>query len=381
LTNSLCMDIPDAALKKSSADSFVMFGSSDIADVRYITGFTSTDPIVYIKKTGERGVIIVSQMELSRALKEADCEVMTRAEAGLLDILKEEKDRWKALAAMIAGLAGNAILVPSWFPIALARELERYGPVIPDRGTIEGMRAKKNKREIEYIRNVQRATESAMDRAISLIRGSKPSNGVLYRGENPLTSEAIRAVIHKALFEQGCIASDTIVSCGSESGIPHAHGKGPLLEDEPIVIDIFPRDERTGYYSDMSRTVCKGEPSKEIIDMYAAVLDAQSLASKKIMAGVTGADVHQSVVDLFSDRGFPSGKEGFVHNLGHGVGLDVHELPVVGPGGGELSAGNVITNEPGLYFPDVGGIRLEDIGAVTKGGFDCFTRFQKELVL
>jgi Xaa-Pro aminopeptidase len=375
------MDIPDRTLKKIGADSFVMFGSSDIADVRYFTGFSSTDPIVYIKKTGERGFIIVSQMEAERALREADTAVMTRAEAGLLDILKTEKDRWKALARMIAALAGSAILVPPWFPIALARELERYGSVIPDRGIVGGMRARKKKREIESIRHVQRATESAMDIAITLIRSSKPRKGVLYSGRKPLTSEDVRASIHKALFEEGCIASDTIVSCGSDSAIPHARGTGPLQEDEPIVIDIFPKDEVTGYYSDMSRTVCKGEPSMKINEMYLAVRDAQSLASDKIRAGVTGAEVHQSVVDFFSEAGYPIGKTGFMHNLGHGVGLDVHELPVVGPDGGMLSAGNVITNEPGLYLPDIGGVRIEDIGAVTKDGFDCFTLFPKEIVL
>ena len=375
------MDIPDAVLEKNAADSFVMLGSSDIADVRYITGFTTTDQIVYIRKRGERGVIIVSQMELSRALAEAECAVMTRAEAGLLDILKTEKDRWKALAAMIAGLSGSAVLVPAWFPVILARELERYGSVVVDRGTIEEMRAKKTQREIEYIKKVQAVTESAMDRAITLIRNSKARDGVLYLENSPLTSENVRAAIHAALLESGCIPSDTIVSCGSESGIPHARGSGPLREDEPIVIDIFPRDEYTGYYSDMSRTVCKGEPSRKIMEMYAAVLEAQTLASHTIRAGVTGADVHQAVVDLFSEKGYPTGKTGFVHNLGHGVGLDVHERPSVGPGGGELSVGNVITNEPGLYFPDLGGIRLEDIGAVTRTGFDCFTHFPKELIL
>ncbi|KQC07483.1 MAG: peptidase M24 [Methanolinea sp. SDB] len=375
------MDIPDAVLEKDGADSFVMFGSSDIADMRYITGFTTTDQIAYIRKRGERGVIIVSQMELSRALLESTCSVMTRAEAGLLDILKTEKDRWKALAAMIAGLSGSAVLVPAWFPIILARELERYGSVIVDRGTIEGMKAKKTHREIEYIKKVQAVTESAMDRAITLIRNSKARDGVLYQDNSPLTSENVRAAIHFTLLESGCIPSDTIVSCGNESGMPHARGSGPLREDEPIVIDIFPRDEHTGYYSDMSRTVCKGEPSREIIEMYSAVLEAQDLASHTIRAGVTGADVYQAVVDLFSEKGYPTGNTGFVHNLGHGVGLDVHELPSVGPGGGELSVGNIITNEPGLYFPDLGGIRLEDIGAVTRTGFDCFTHFPKELIL
>jgi len=366
------MDIPDKTLEKCGADSFVMFATSDAADMRYLTRFTSTDPIVYFKKKGQRGVIVVSQMEFERASRESDTAVMTRADAGLLDIIKEEKDKWKALALMISGLAGNKILVPAWFPIALGRELEHYGRVISDKGTIEGMRAKKSPYELESIRMVQQATERAMEVAVALIQKSKPRKGVLHKGRTPLTSECIRAEMHKVLLEYGCRASDTIVSCGKDSAIPHIRGTGPLQEGEPIVIDIFPKDENSGYYSDMSRTICKGEPSSDIADMYVAVRDAQTMASKKIKPGITGADVHQSVVDFFSDHGYQSGKEGFIHNLGHGVGLEVHELPNVGPGGLALSAGNVITNEPGLYFRDRGGVRLENIGVVTKNGFECF---------
>lgn len=381
MTNSAIMDFPDRALQENNADSFVMYGTSDIADMRYITGFSCTDPVVYIKETGQRGVIIVSQMEIERAAKEAYTVVMSREQAGLLDIVKKEKDKWKALAMMITRLAGNSLLVPSWFPIALARELERYGSVTPDRDTIAMMRSKKKDNEIESIRKVQRAAESAMDAAITLIRNSKPRGGILYRGDDPLTSEAVRSQMHKVLLDCGCMASDTIVSCGRESAIPHLRGMGGLFEDQPIIIDIFPRDEQTGYYSDMSRTVCKGEPSEKIKEMYSAVRDAQSLASGRIRAGVSGAGIHQAVVDFFTDSGYPTGTKGFIHNLGHGVGLDIHELPSVGPGGGTLSSGNVITNEPGLYFSDVGGIRLEDIGVVTPDGFDCFTRFPKELVI
>jgi Xaa-Pro aminopeptidase len=171
---------------------------------------------------------------------------------------------------------------------------------------------------------------------------------------------------------------DTIISCGEDSAIPHIRGSGPLREGESIILDIFPQDEETGYTADMSRTVVRGEPSDRIREMFEAVLGAQALAMTLVRPGVTGAEVHGKVVDYFKDRGFESNTTGFIHNLGHGVGLDVHELPVLGPGGGELAAGNVITLEPGLYYPGKGGVRLEDMGVVTADGFRDLTRMPRE---
>ena len=171
---------------------------------------------------------------------------------------------------------------------------------------------------------------------------------------------------------------DTIISCGEDSAIPHMRGSGPLREGASIILDIFPQDEETGYTADMSRTVVKGEPSAELDEMFEAVRGAQSLAATLVRPGATGAEVHGKVVDYFKERGFESNTRGFIHNLGHGVGLDVHELPVLGPGGGELAAGNVITLEPGLYYPGKGGIRLEDMGVVTSEGFRDLTTMPRE---
>ncbi|NLA39144.1 MAG: M24 family metallopeptidase, partial [Methanomicrobiales archaeon] len=141
------------------------------------------------------------------------------------------------------------------------------------------------------------------------------------------------------------------------------------------------QDELTGYHADMTRTVVKGEPSPAIREMYEAVRDAKALSASRVRAGVPGADLYQAVVDLFHDRGYESGTQGFIHSLGHGVGLEVHEEPSLGPGGGALAAGNVITIEPGLYYPGTGGVRLEDMGAVTETGFDRFTQYGEELIV
>ncbi|HZD43684.1 MAG TPA: Xaa-Pro peptidase family protein, partial [Methanomicrobiales archaeon] len=254
-----------------------------------------------------------------------------------------------------------------------------YGKVLVDANTVESMRAVKSPEEIALIEKTQRATESAMERAISLIRSSVPKKGILYRDGSPLTSEQVRHAMHVLLLDAGYQASDTIVSCGEDTAIPHVKGSGPLRADEPIVIDVFPRGMESGYYADMTRTVVKGEADVKIREMYVAVRDAKSLGSSRIRAGESAADVHQAVVDFFKDHGYASDTEGFIHNLGHGVGLEVHELPILGPRGKALAQGNVVTVEPGLYYRNVGGVRLEDMGVVLQDGFECITKYPMEL--
>jgi Xaa-Pro aminopeptidase len=229
------------------------------------------------------------------------------------------------------------------------------------------------------MKNVQKATEKAMGLAISLIKKSSVKKGTLHIDKKPLTSEYIKFSMHHLLLQHGCAAVDTIVSCGEETAIPHMTGTGPLESGEPIVIDLFPVDEKTGYYADMTRTIVKGEPSPEINDMYTTLYEAKRFGISRVKAGISGADIHQAVVDFFKDHGYESNSRGFLHNLGHGVGLQVHELPIVGPAGKELVSGNVITIEPGLYYPGIGGVRLEDMGVVTKTKFENFTVFPEEL--
>jgi Xaa-Pro aminopeptidase len=369
-------------MRDAGAAAYVVYGSSADANLRYLTRFRTTDPVVYLRRPGERGMLIVPQMEHERAARESIAAVVTRAEAGYLDYIKAGEPRWRATAHMLADLAAGPVLVPATFPLALARELESFYPVILDTaGVVEGMRAVKTAEEIEQIRMVQRAAEAAVDRGIALIRSSRPKNGVLYRDDRPLTAEAVRAEMHTFLLSHGCRGIDTIVSCGPDTSLPHNLGEGPLQENEPIVIDIFPQDELTGYHADMTRTVVNGEPSPEIQEMYEAVRDAKALAASMVRAGVTGADLHHAVVEFFRDRGYESNTRGFTHSLGHGVGLEVHEEPSLGPKGGVLVAGNVVTIEPGLYYPGIGGVRLEDMGAVTETGFDRFTQYPEELIL
>jgi len=375
------MDSLSKAIRKSGADAYVIYASSRDTDMKYLTHFTTSDPFVFFKKPGEPGVIIVSQMETGRASREATATVMTRSQAGLPEIMKTETDPYRATAKMIAGQVGKKILLPPNFPIALANAMSEYCTVVVDGGTIQSMRAKKSKIELILMNNVQKVTQRAMDRAISLIRSSSVKKGILYIDQKPLTSEQVKFSMHSLLLEHGCSAVDTIVSCGEDTAIPHMSGSGPLKSDEPIVIDLFPVEEKSGYYADMTRTVVKGEPSKDIREMYDALREAKKLGISRVKAGVSGADIHLAVVDFFNERGYETDTRGFIHNLGHGVGLQVHELPTIGPAGKALETGNVITIEPGLYYPGIGGVRLEDIGAVTSRGFNNFTTFSEELIL
>jgi len=376
------MDTLDSLIKSKNSVAYVAYGSSLDADIKYLTHFKVTDPIIYLKKFGERGTIIVSTMEYERAIKESITHVITRNDAGFFDYLKEESNnRIKATARMIASVTGGNILVPSQFPYALARELESFCRVEVDDGTVESLRSIKSINEIRSLKKVQQVAEVAMNAAILLIREAIPKKGILFKGKSPLTSEYVKTVIQKCLIDHGCFARDTIVSCGENSAIPHNTGTGPLYYGKPIIIDIFPQDEISGYNADITRTVVKGEPDTSINEMYEAVKEAQTRAISMIRAGVFGPSVHQDIVDFFKERGYESNVQGFIHNLGHGVGLDIHEKPVLGPGGTELMDGNVITVEPGLYYKTRGGVRLEDMGAVTRTGFDRFTSYSETLII
>ncbi|NLX48927.1 MAG: M24 family metallopeptidase [Methanospirillum sp.] len=373
------MDLLDQAISSSGAAAYVGYASSADPDMRYLTRFQTTDPVIYLKRPGERGLMVVSQMEYARAAAESAFAPVTRAEAGLFTHWTSPSDRWNATAMAIAGLAGGDVLVPASFPISLARSLEAHCRVLVDEDTVRRRRAVKVPAEVDEIRAVQQANEAAMAAAVGLVRAAEVRDGLLVAGDEPLTAERVRAECHRTLLAHGCRAADTIVACGEQAAQPHQRGTGPLEACQPIVIDIFPQDELTGYFADMTRTVVKGEPPGEVLEMFEAARDAKALAVGRIRAGVEGAEVHQAVIELFAERGYPSDATGFTHNLGHGVGLEVHELPTLGPGGGPLETGNVVTVEPGLYLPGVGGVRIEDMGLVTADGFENLTRFPEEL--
>jgi Xaa-Pro aminopeptidase len=204
---------------------------------------------------------------------------------------------------------------------------------------------------------------------------------LFYNGE-PLTSEFLRLEITLELLKQDYMAKFVTVAGGVQAIDPHNLGSGQLPADEFIVFDIFPRSLNTFYWGDMSRTFVVGEPTKEMDRQYNVVLEAQMEALAMIKEGVAGDEVHLRVCKIFENNNYKTGlidgrMQGFFHATGHGVGLDLHERPRLMEGEGPLKEGNVVSVEPGLYYVATGGVRIEDLVAVTEKGVDNLNTYRK----
>jgi Xaa-Pro aminopeptidase len=230
----------------------------------------------------------------------------------------------------------------------------------------------------------QRRTETALAEAIQAIREAEVREGVLYGDETPLTSETIKGLLARRLLELGCLARHSIVACGADACDPHHEGAGPLRANETIILDVFPQSLTTRYYADITRTVVKGTASDRVKTMYDAVLRGQERALGLIQDGADGTAIHAEVERLFREAGFETGEvdgrmQGFFHGTGHGLGLEIHESPRIARRGVGLRAGNVVTVEPGLYYPVWGAVRIEDVVVVREGGSENLTQFPKVL--
>jgi Xaa-Pro aminopeptidase len=259
--------------------------------------------------------------------------------------------------------------------------------VTADSSDVAGqVRAIKTQNEITHMQAAQQANEKAMATAERLFRKATPDvDGVLHYDDNVLTSEAVQQEIEITLLREGYALDETIVACGSQAADPHQRGHGPLYENEAIIVDIFPRSKETGYYADMTRTFCVGDPSDKILEWYELTETALDAALAEIEAGVAGSVVHDAVCDIYEAAGHPtlradeSAETGFIHTTGHGVGLAIHEYPRLSTHGADLEAGMVVTVEPGLYDPDVGGVRIEDIVVVRDDGYQNLTTYERSL--
>jgi len=228
--------------------------------------------------------------------------------------------------------------------------------------------------------------EVGMAEAMQALRASRVGkDGRLMYHNVPLTSEKLRSVIDTAIIQANGLASHTIVAGGKQACDPHEVGYGPLRANEPIILDIFPRSQQTGYFGDITRTVVRGRASEPVRKLYDTVHQGQKVAFKKMRSGVPTRDVHAAVLQLFEAQGYKTGKvkgrmQGFFHGTGHGLGLEIHEPPRTGlTSDGVLKPGQVVTVEPGLYYPEIGGVRLEDVALVTKNSPRNLTRFEKVL--
>lgn len=368
------------------------------AAVYHLSGFLAPDPVICLRAAG-RSYLAVSAMEYGRARRDARVdEVLSYDELGVSRLARELKSADRGQAAAAAELlkslgAEGPVYVPPHTGVVYADELRARGVSLsPDARLFSGMRRRKTPDEVAAIEETQRAVEAACAHAVGILREAETAGdgALLWRGET-LTSEILRAEIDIDLLRRGCAAENTIAAGGAQAADPHERGRGPLRAGESIILDIFPVGRENRYFADMTRTVVKGEPSTELRRMYDAVLAAQETVLGMIRAGVNGRDVHSKVSEILHEAGYKTAQhdqepgvplqEGFMHGTGHGVGLEIHEAPRVSLADEELLPGDVITVEPGVYYPAIGGVRIEDLVVVTEDGCRNLTRFPKEFQL
>ncbi len=358
------------------------------ADVLYATRFPAPDPVLWFRVRG-RDHLLLSDLEYGRGLRVSRVDRVHRF---------SEWGRRAGVAGPLSIAEGSALFlkshgvrrveVPASFPLILARNLSQKGirvDPVPDPFFPE--RSRKRPFEVAAIRRALRATEAAIRRVEDVLRRSRVRNGVLRDGGRLVTSESLRALLKVTLAAQGLTARHTITACGRDACDPHSQGHGPVRSGQAIVLDVFPRSDADGYWADITRTFVKGRPTPALVRQYEAVRAAQEAALGRLRAGRLACDVHQAAVEAFESRGFfnstvRGAPRGFIHGLGHGVGLEIHEAPRLNASSKHrMAAGEVVTIEPGFYDPGVGGVRLEDMVLVTAKGCENLTRYPKRFVI
>jgi Xaa-Pro aminopeptidase len=371
-------------------DTLLMVADSERdANMLYATGLFVPDPFIYLRTRG-RSLIVMSDLEIDRARAQAPhCRVLSLGH--YQQLLRDRGIKRPGPAHVVRQLLRERdirrVTVPDNFPLGLARDLEKLGIRVKARpGNFFPEREIKSAAEVRKISAALMMAEVGMAEGMQVLRRTKIGRDrkLLYHNV-PLTSEKLRAVIDCAILQASGLAANTIVAGGRQACDPHERGYGPLRAHEPIIIDIFPRSQKTGYFGDITRTVVRGHASEAVAKLYDTVLRGQNIAFRKVRAGVPTGDAHRAVQEFFEQQGYQTRRrhgrmEGFFHGTGHGLGLEIHESPRLGTHSiGKLRPGHVVTVEPGLYYPEIGGVRLEDVALVTASGARNLTRFEKVL--
>lgn len=378
------------AVRKQMKDQLLIVADSERdANMLYAVGMFVPDAFIYLK-TGKRPVLVMSDLELDRARREAPhCQVISRSD--LVRRLQQDGQRPADTAGLIAHLLRREgvrrVCVPENFPLGIAQRLQALRiRVKPRVGDFFAEREYKSAAEVKKISAALTMAEVGLAEGIHAIKNSRVGRNrrLMYRNA-PLTAEKVRGIIGTAIIQAGGVAANTIVACGPQTSDPHERGHGILRAGEPIILDVFPRSQQTGYFGDITRTVVKGRAPERLRQLYRAVEEGQDLAFSLVRHGASARAIHAKVQEHFNSLGYKTCRsrgrmQGFFHSTGHGLGLDLHETLSIGPNSRDrLQEGHVVTIEPGLYFPNIGGVRLEDVALVTKRGARNLTRFEKVL--
>ena len=368
-------------------------------DVYHATRFLAPDPVIALEGIEEL-VLVVSSLEEGRARKESRATtVVNMNEFGAQELSARGisgTEFWATLMKRFLDARSiRRVSVPPYFPLAEADRLREMGVELVVANDLRERRRVKRPDEIDAIEAAQRATETAWREGVDAIRRAKmrPDKTLELDGA-VFTAERLRAIVEAALLARGYASDGAICAPGAQAADPHQIGTGPLHAGEPIVMDIFPQHKQTRYWADMTRTVSKGEPPAAIRKIYDVVMRAQDAGITALRPGVTGREVHELVEDIIWEAGYdtlrPGQKKdpadptprGFIHSTGHGVGLEIHEAPAIARSGTKpLLVGDVVTIEPGVYDPVIGGVRLEDMLVITETGARNLTQAPRELVV
>ncbi len=355
------------------------------ADMLYVSGIFVPDPFIAVEIDG-RWHGLLSSLEIDRARKHS------RFAAVHQDTLWHQKAGEYGWAPGLAACAGafirahdiRKIIVPGDFPLYFAEQLRQWGfTVSPLEHSMFPERAVKSAWEIRQLARAERLTRNSMQQAYEFLAACSIDEHRFLRHpdyKGRIRASDVRCVIETFLVAQGSMPAHTIVACGRQGADPHNTGSGFIRSEQPIIIDIFPRLLDSGYWGDMTRTFVKGKASAELRRMYQTVRSGQAIGLEMVASGVNARHIHERITQYFEQAGFPTGTRrgrqiGFFHGTGHGVGLDIHEAPRVSRFDQTLQSGHVITIEPGLYYPNIGGIRLEDLVVVTDQGHRNLTRY------
>lgn len=357
-------------------ESLIYASSEHSADAFYFSKILIPDAFVAFSFKGKR-LGVLSMLEIARARKQSAFDEVLSWETVSAQV--KQAGGTGGLAEGVAFLQKQygieGFRVPAEFPASLYVALTRLGVTLEvETGAFFKNRLIKTPQELEFLIEANRAAGAGISAVKKWIdEASVAPDGRLMHAGAPLTSERLQALIAKKCLDYGATAPNSIVAGGDQACDPHERGHGPLYAQTFIIIDVFPRMQRTGYYGDMTRTVFKGVPNEAQRRLYNSVLRAQQEAIAKIKAGAVPQVLQAFVEEAFEADGYLTTSndvpQGFIHSLGHGLGLDLHELPSLSRRTTEpLEAGNVVTVEPGLYYPGLGGVRIEDVVCVTADG-------------
>ncbi|WP_438482078.1 M24 family metallopeptidase [Oleiharenicola lentus] len=353
------------------------------ADMLYFGRVEVHDPFIAFGARGKK-ITVQSALELGRVKKTSTFDIIIPRDEALARAQAQHGAK-ASTAEIIATLAKEygqrSFRIADDFPASLYVKLTQLGLKLTfANGLLFPEREIKSDWEAACIREGNRLCSVGYLAAEKILRTSKIKGAHLIHQGKPLTSERLRFTIEVAIKEQGGNPQDTIVAGGDQACDPHERGSGPLRPHELIIIDIFPRVTKTGYFGDMTRTYLKGRPREVQRRMVATVREGQQLALKAIRAGIDGRAIHAAVSNYFEDAGYEtrhdkSGSVGFFHGTGHGLGLAVHDPGRMSPTTPyPLKAGSVLTVEPGLYYPGLGGCRWEDVVQVTATGTKALSK-------